>query len=126
MADAYKVASDFLVLRTTRKTVEDFLRIFDFAALRDRATLDFLWSGRPITIMRTGPPDGRVSIFDEELRPRLELEVVQDQGYARRGAVEYPAGGLRLRRWWDGDGQGQLHERAGEVMVGIAGENRPR
>jgi hypothetical protein len=114
LADALQVASDFLVLGTTRKSLADFLLLFDFSALGRRCDLDFLTSGRPVLIVRgpapVGPPDGRLRVFDAGLRPRLELRINRDRGYAHRGGWEYPAAGLQVLRIWEADGSESFRE----------------
>jgi hypothetical protein len=89
LADALKVADDFVFLRTTAKSVRAFLALFDFSEV------DFLTGDRPLLIMR-GETEGTVVIFDERRQPRLGLQVDATSGYESRGGVEYPAGGLQV------------------------------
>jgi hypothetical protein len=74
------------------------LDLFDFTPLSERFTLDYLTMRRAlITRAAAGPT---IVVYNEQLRPRLELEVVAQQGYASRAGREYPLGGLRAVRLW--------------------------
>jgi len=105
LADARKVAGDFVFVRTTRQTVEDFLRVFDFSTLQRRYSLDFLAPGRPVLILREfsrrseGNP--MLAVYDEQIRKRLELAIPLAGGYVNRGGVEFPAVGLAVVRCWE-------------------------
>ncbi len=101
--DALKAADDFLLLRTTRRTVADFLVQFDFAPLMQRFSLDYLLNGKRVLILRSAEVPGIVTVYDGDLRRRLELQVRPEQGYAQRGGTEYPAAGLQVLRIWEPD-----------------------
>jgi hypothetical protein len=110
LADAFKVADDFLILRTTASSLRAFLGLFDFTELVRRFQLDFLTDGRPALVMRAGPgpgSEGGLAIFDEKLRRRVELRVEGGAGYASRAGVEFPVGGLRVVRVWDAADDGE-------------------
>ncbi len=105
LQDAGRVAPDFLFLKSTRKTVQDFLAQFDFAPLASRYALNYLAPGRRVLILNaaagTAGTGGILTIYDAALRPRMELQVDPSLGYARRAGQEYPAAGLRLLRLWE-------------------------
>ncbi len=104
LADAYKAADDFVVLRTTASSLRDFLGLFDFTELARRFPLDFLTHGRPALVLRAGPEpghEGGLVVFDEKLRRRVELRVEGRAGYANRAGIEFPVGGMRVVRVWD-------------------------
>lgn len=110
LADAYRVADDFVVLRTTDSSLRDFLGLFDFTELLRRFHLHFLTNGRTALVMRAGPgpgSEGELVIFDEKLRRRVELRVEGGAGYASRAGAEFPVGGLRVVRVWDAGGEGE-------------------
>jgi hypothetical protein len=98
LADARRAAPDFVFLWTTRSGVEALREQFDFSVLDDWLNLDFLDSGR-VLVARAAKGLG-VVLYDEEMRPRVELEVPAAEGYASRAGLEYPAGGLLAVRLW--------------------------
>jgi hypothetical protein len=108
LSDALQVAADFIVLRTTRKSVREFFALFDFSELASRFGLEFLTESRLLLILRgsVGPEgkEGRLRILDETMRPRVELQISPEDGYASRGGWEYPAGGLKVLRIRQADG----------------------
>lgn len=124
LADALKVADDFVLLRTTARSVHDFLALFDFAALAACFGLDFLTGGRSMLIMRLGPgpeKEGALAVFDERGRRRLELKVLGRSGYASRGGVEYPVAGLQVTPVWDADGnEGDLRAAGVDAIVPVS------
>ncbi|HEV3115620.1 MAG TPA: hypothetical protein VGY58_01120, partial [Gemmataceae bacterium] len=50
---------------------------------------------------------GVLSVFDGQLRRRLELQIHAPQGYRIRAGVEYPRAGLTVLRAWEALGSGQ-------------------
>jgi hypothetical protein len=100
LTDACRVADDFVALCTTSRSVRDFLGLFDFTPLADRFTLDYLTQGRRVMILRT-PTAGQLRILDEQFHCRLELQVDPEEGYDRRGGIEFPAPGLQVVRVWE-------------------------
>jgi hypothetical protein len=91
LADAQLSADDWVLLRTTPRTVRALLALYDLAPL----------VGRPALIVTGGDPgDGRprLRVYDEGLRQRLELAFDPARGYESRGGVEYPAGGLVIEK----------------------------
>jgi hypothetical protein len=106
LADGRRAAPDFVVLHTLPGNVRALTQQFEMGS----ACAELLSSRVLIARSTTGPG---VVIFDEALRPRLEIEPVLSSGYASRAGQEWPAGGLRVVRVWeeaeaDGGAQGQL------------------
>jgi hypothetical protein len=103
--DAHAVADDFVFLRTTGRSVADFLALFDFTALGQRFTLDYMAPGQRVLILRGRAAeiqeDGVLVIYDAALRRRLELQVDPHAVYAIRGGSEFPVAGLRVRAVWE-------------------------
>jgi hypothetical protein len=99
LADVGRAASDFVLLRTTKQSVEDFLDWFDFANL-DNRYLDF----RIQLIVPIACPQGAtqrvLAVYDVQWRKRLELGFRREQGYEVRSGREYPRGGLEVLRVW--------------------------
>lgn len=110
LADALKTADDFVILRNTYTTALHFFEQYlnGSPALWSFALDDLGNWGAPVLIVGRAPI---VSVYDDQLRKRLELEVDTSQGYAIRAGVEYPVAGLRvLRAWEETDEPGQLRE----------------
>jgi hypothetical protein len=103
LADARRAAADFVFLGTTPAGVEALRGQFDFLPLGEIVNLDFLDSGRVLVARSAGGP-GMV-LYDEALRPRVELEVPAGEGYVSRAGLEYPAGGLLAVRVWRPEGE---------------------
>jgi hypothetical protein len=108
LEDAAKVAGDFVVLRTTRRAVQDFLHQFDCTALAERLAVDYLVAEERLLIVRAAATrsgqEGILDIYDATLQRRLELQIDPGQGYRQRAGQEFPAAGLRVLRAWDTDG----------------------
>jgi hypothetical protein len=124
LADVLRVADDFLLLASTRRTVAAFCDLFDLRALRTRLSLDYLGPGRRVLLVGGGNADEvRLTIYDAGRR-RLELAFDPQQGYESRCGVEYPAEGMRVTGSWDEDGT--PHAGADQLpLVPPRGEARP-
>ena len=96
--DAWLVARDFVLLRTTRRAVQDFLRQYDLSPLARRCSLDYL---AVAALILRGSSPGQLTIYDDRLRKRLELEMNFREGYAVRRGVEYLRAGLRVLGSWE-------------------------
>jgi hypothetical protein len=102
LTDARRAAPDFVFLRTTRNGIGELLGPYDFGSLGERLDLAYLTAGR-VLAARSAAGTG-VILYDERLRPRLELEVPEGVEYLRRAGQEYASGGLRVVHAWDADG----------------------
>jgi len=109
LADARRVADDFVLVRTLPGSMRDFFAIFPVADAARRYGIDVARAA--VVIIRVASPtsDGRIAIFDKLGRERLELAVDVSGGFQSRGGGEYPAAGLRLVRVWQESGD-QLRE----------------
>jgi hypothetical protein len=96
--DAFRVADDFLFLRTTARSAKDFFALFDFNALRDRPLVASLEPPNSCLILDGSAIGenavGSLAVFDAGHRRCLDLRVNAIQGYESRGGVEYPVAGL--------------------------------
>jgi hypothetical protein len=112
LQDAARVAEDFIVIRTTRQAVQAFLAQFDFTALAERFSLDYLAVPQRVLIVSAAAtrnsPEGILDVHDANLQRRLELRIDPAQGYRSRAGLEYPVAGLHVLRVWEasrpGDG----------------------
>jgi hypothetical protein len=94
-ADARQVAGDFVFLQTVSATVEELFRQYDFSQLWERLFLHELKTGRGLLMVpRT---NGRLTIHDSGMRPRVELSPDLSQGYVRRAGREMVRGGLLVK-----------------------------
>jgi hypothetical protein len=109
LADARRVADDFVFLRTLPGGLRDLLEVFPLAGEVQRYGLDIAQG--PVLFARVAETsnEGRIAVFDALGRKRLELEVDVSRGFRSRAGVEYPAARLRLLRAWPESG-GQLRE----------------
>ena len=113
LQDAGKVASDFVLVRTTPSTAAAFLGLFDWSELTKRFALDFLNAKGDCLILRgmAEDPDA-ITIHDNRPRPRIELTVNASSGYASRAGCDYPVAGLRAECIWEEKDDGSLEKRS--------------
>lgn len=106
--DAFKVADDFLLLRTTRRAVTDFFAQFDRSTFQQHCQDGFPHLDQRLLIVRassvTAAPAGRMLMFDANLRPRLEWQIDASQGYIQRWDRESPRTAPRVTRVWPENG----------------------
>jgi hypothetical protein len=95
LSDARRAASDFVFLRTTPGSARAFWAQYDITPLARRIRLDDLQNGADVLLARSLRGPG-VVIYDADLRPRLEVEVVTEGGFVNRAGQEYSRGGLRV------------------------------
>jgi hypothetical protein len=122
VADALKVADDFVFLRTTKKSLRDFLGLYRFEALAQKIALEYLTPNRPVLIRRSlaKSDDGALVIYDARKRERLELQIDPSRGYESRAGVEFLTAGLRVLRAWKEDGSPeQLNFGEKEQTIGV-------
>ncbi len=105
LADAARVADDFLVLRTTPRSAADLIALFDWRPLSGSLDPSYLTAKRVLLVRARGGEGEVLRGYDSRLRRRLELCPDGRRGFARRGGVEYPAAGLLVLRAWDGEGE---------------------
>lgn len=114
LADARRVADDFMLVRTADSSVQAILNSFSFAEVGPRLGLDFLGTAR-LWLLPVG--EGRLAVFDAAYRKRLEVEPDRLGGLRIRGGVELPAGGLRLVRVWRELSTGELQPQAASAVI---------
>jgi hypothetical protein len=105
LEDAHQVAEDFVVPRSTRRSVREFLEIFDFAPLAECLDLEFLNEDRSVTIIRgrgAASDSDVLIVYGDQYRPRLEFLLDPQAVFAYRSGMEYPAAGLYILRAWTG------------------------
>ena len=107
ISDALKASSDFVILRTTKKSVSDLSRCFQFEVLAPQLSLD-QWPQGLLVVRETGesPSFGDLlAIYDSTRAKRLELSIDSSQGYQSRAGLQLPRAGLRLVHAWGADGR---------------------
>jgi hypothetical protein len=96
--DCFRVADDFVLLRSTASSVRAFLEAFDFVPLSRQCAIDFLHPDqRPIIVSADNVrPGGRgvLLVFDRNGEIKLELAMNMTGGYRTYLDIEYPANGL--------------------------------
>jgi hypothetical protein len=124
--DLFKVAPDFVLLRTTRRTAADFFAAYGLAPVLARFSLEHLAHGRVLIVSGAALPGkhpGLLAVFDDQYRQRLEFEIDAREGYTTTPRGEQPTGGLRLLRVWTRDGTAEHDLSGADTRSGLhAGE----
>jgi hypothetical protein len=119
--DAFRVAVDFLFLRTTTRSAKDFFALFDFAAIRDRLLMESLESPNSCLILDGSAigeqTTGSIVIFDAGQRRCLDLRINAARGYESRGGVECPVAGLEAVCIGPDDEVGEKREERNTIKV---------
>lgn len=108
ISDATRSAPDFMILRTTKKSVGQLMEFIPFDDIDPRVS-PRNWPGElPFLIMRGTNPNERIGplldFYDRTLTKRLEWVIDTSQGFSCRAGVELPRAGLRLLRAWTANG----------------------
>ena len=93
LADALQVASDFLLLRTTRRSGDEVLELLEPALRKEIGQPRLMVGGS----MLPGRRPETLTFFDADLQPRLEVGFDPAAGMMCRRGREFPASGLRRR-----------------------------
>jgi hypothetical protein len=102
LADARRVAEDFVFLQTLPGSIRQFFELFDSGPLQP-LDLDFLSADLWLLIVRPADSPGSLAIYDNRMRRRLELSADLSRGFRIRRGIEFPAAGLRVQRVWSRD-----------------------
>jgi hypothetical protein len=97
LTDARRAAPDFVLLRTTPGSVRALLRQYDFTRLAEQMDLDWLLK-RGRGLLARNAAGQRLVVYDDRLRPRLELLPQTASGYTRRAGQEFPTDGLLVKK----------------------------
>jgi hypothetical protein len=100
LADACRVADDFVFVRTLPESVKQLFELFDVSPLLALG-LDFVAMGARLLIVAAADSPGTVAIYDGSLQRRLELTTDLDRGFRISKGIEFPAAGLKVRRVWE-------------------------
>ena len=113
LEDARVASEDFVLLRTTRRSLDELLGQYDFSPLARRfpALSDWLFTSSHVLMIRVPSTSdqhgGLITCYDKQMRPRLELDVQRDVGqeitYVEQAGVERLKRGLRVCRVWEGE-----------------------
>jgi hypothetical protein len=114
LADAHRVAEDFVLIKNTHQTKRQFFQLYDLSFLAKFSRK--AWWHKGMLVVPTAPVDDRwanvLAVYDSELRKRAELAFDARAGYCTRRGVELPASSLRVVRIWEmGETTVQLPER---------------
>ncbi|HEV3145034.1 MAG TPA: hypothetical protein VGZ47_14175 [Gemmataceae bacterium] len=93
LEDAFLVADDFVFLRSTRRSLQEFLHWFDLTRLAANGDSQILLSGRCL-LLRDDQRTGEVWVYDEKWQKRMRLEADFRQGWIAKPGCELPRGGL--------------------------------
>jgi hypothetical protein len=107
ITDTARAAPDFVFLRTTKKSMTEFLKCFQFERLDSRVSFLKWPESAPRLIIHERSPQGSgiyLSFYDSCLTKRIELLVDASKGYRCRAGLELPRAGLQLFRAWAEDG----------------------
>jgi hypothetical protein len=119
IADAARVADDFLLLRTTVAAARQFFDLFDFSQALPGWDDELYERCLIVPGLAAGAnEEGRIVVMDGRFRLRIELGVDSREGYARRAGFEFPCPGLRVLRVKNGDGSAVELPRA--FTLGVA------
>ncbi len=99
LADAYRVATDFVLLRMTTRSQREFMSMFDWTELKERVAFGPAATG---LLVLAGDFPGELVIHWDGFRKKVELRFDPTAGYRCRGGVEYPASGLHAVRFSEG------------------------
>ena len=119
LEEARQAGLDVTFLRTTASSLRAFLAQYDWAPLHASAPAVARWlaEARRVLLIRSPrsparlPPEPLLTLYDDEMQPRLELgvdlSVPAPARYAEHAGVEYLVRGLRLLRVWEQDAAGR-------------------
>ncbi|HWY86572.1 MAG TPA: hypothetical protein VNX28_07605, partial [Gemmataceae bacterium] len=105
LADARRVADDFVVLRTLPQGLAELFRALDFTPLRAAAPFPGPLEKSLLVRLQAEGAQPVLAWFDGKLRKRLEMWTDLSQGFIARGGREIPGAGLRVMRIWDENGE---------------------
>jgi hypothetical protein len=92
LADARRVADDFVLLRTLPGSIAPILALMQMQA--PHIDLGFLHDGAGLIVPVAA---GVLRVFDATMRKRAEIVHDPRGGFHSRGGVEMPASGLRVK-----------------------------
>jgi hypothetical protein len=114
--DSLAVADDFVFLRSTRRSVEDFLRWYDVLPLVKNGLGAVIQPGKCLMIRSDSRPDDFV-IYDENWARRAVMRVDLSRGFVSRIGVEHPVAGLRVM--WISTADGDRDCSGEDLRLGI-------
>ncbi len=116
LEDSRKVAPDIVLLKTTRSSVTELFRHYDFRPLRSRFPLAGIDSERQLLFVPEGKP-GELAVYDAQYRRRAVLQADATEGYGHRAGVEYLVRGLRVMRVWEETDNGLVERSLQDDLV---------
>jgi hypothetical protein len=104
LADARRVASDFVILQTLPRGLAQVFDGFDWTAVRGLTSI--LENRGKLLLVRV--PTGQETVlawYDGQYRKRMEMVPDLSKGFVTRGGIETPVAGLCISSYWDEQGQ---------------------
>jgi hypothetical protein len=98
LADARRVADDFVIIRTLRGGLEEVFTAFDFTSMGSEASLPDPRETLLLVRLAADEKGSVLALFDHKMRQRLEMVTDLSRGFSRRGGRELPAAGLTITR----------------------------
>src|SRR5262249_29184899 len=94
LEDAAQVAEDFVFLRTTIRSLQEFIDWYGIQSLPEIAKA-FL-PGQCL-LLRSAQHPSKLELYDGETRKIARLSVDMSEGFIQRQGIEHPAAGLIFR-----------------------------
>jgi hypothetical protein len=88
--DAWRVATDFILIRTTTRSVREFLSLFEWPTTGLAFDVDVNQS----LLILPGQPASEIVIYNDSCRRRIHLQMQPDAEYSIRAGVERPKRGF--------------------------------
>jgi hypothetical protein len=113
ITDAYQVAADFVIMRTTKRSIGAFLEQFDWSNLH---TLGFSILNTQVSLIIGSTSEPMISLFDHRACRCVDLGFDPNDAFRCRGGLEIPARGLRVLRVFDAI-DGNVREHGANIAV---------
>jgi hypothetical protein len=104
LADARRIADDFVIVRTLRHGVEELSEALDFTPLHAMTSFPDVRANVLVARLPSADNGTVLAWFDGEVRKRLEMSTDLSQGFVIEAGREMPAAGMRVSHIWDESG----------------------
>ncbi len=114
LADAKRVAPDFVIVRTLDQGLAELFQVLDLASLR--AVTPFPMATEKTLLVRLADDSKTLTWFDGNMRKRLEMVADPTGGFVTKHGTEMPAAGMRVTGIWDENGANLF---GGDIRVSV-------